>query len=338
MIHCRNKTGYRRRLGHRQSIPRCGSPASAPRLRAGAKPRAPGLKLPGRSARPRARRRRRRRPWHTRRAAGAPATDAIRTPSGSGSSATTAPWCSRADHLPPARHPDPGRQHVGLGRDHTLFALASGQVAFASPRFAPRRELPVLRLRRGPGPARRVASAPDSSPEGGPGPGPPFSGAGSVKGQGLPAEFLDDVTLDVSAGPGGHGAPQPPAREIMSRLAVPTAVTVVVEATSCSRWTRARPCHPRPFQRRRFAGPPAGRARAPSAAAPTARTCSSRCPPGPRSRPRTGELLGDLSAPGQAGGRRRRRGGRGNAPPRDPPRPPGRARASRGSSVTSSSS
>jgi large subunit ribosomal protein L27 len=51
---------------------------------------------------------------------------------------------SRQHHRPPARHPVPSGPGVGLGRDHTLFALVDGKVEFSTKGPKKRRTVSVV--------------------------------------------------------------------------------------------------------------------------------------------------------------------------------------------------
>jgi Ribosomal protein L27 len=51
---------------------------------------------------------------------------------------------SRQHHRPPARHPVPPGPGVGLGRDHTLYALVDGTVEFTTKGPAKRRTVSVV--------------------------------------------------------------------------------------------------------------------------------------------------------------------------------------------------
>ena len=145
MIHYRNKTGYRRRLGHRQRytqvrITGIGTEAKAQERQASERQ---GLKVPSRRARPRPRRRRRRTEMAHKKGASSSRNGrdskaqrlGVKRYGGQLVNAGEIIIRQRGTHF----HPGQG---VGRGGDDTLFALVGGKVEFC--KFRGRRAVSIV--------------------------------------------------------------------------------------------------------------------------------------------------------------------------------------------------
>ena len=109
----RRRQNSRRKNGHRQHV----TVLRIARRRSGS---VRGADEPGRSEHG----------WHTRKPAAPRATGAIRKAAASASRSSAARGCRRQHHPAPARHQWKPGSNVGLGRDHTIFALVDGHVEF----------------------------------------------------------------------------------------------------------------------------------------------------------------------------------------------------------------
>ena len=184
----KNKTGYRKRQGHRQKLhtQACASPASTTR-EVGAT-------------------------WHTRRARPRPATGATPTPSASASSASAASWSTPARSSSASAAPtSTPASHVGRGGDDTLFALAAGRVQFGR---QARPQDGEHRRRRGARSADSTVTPRTGRARGSSGPpwalfprrAPSLRTAQRLSRMEPPVTtFVDRVVLHVAAGDGGHG-------------------------------------------------------------------------------------------------------------------------------------